>query len=270
MSVFIALLLGVVQGLTEFLPVSSSGHLVLAKHVLGIAIEDIAFEVFVHFGTLLSVLTVFNKEIVTVLKGCRAILFFRVKHASEEEQLGIKMLWWLIIGTLPAAVVGFLFKDTFEAAFAHPEFACAALIATGMLLTASRFARDTKELTAWRALGIGVAQIGAILPGISRSGTTISTGMLLGVQREQAARFSFLLAIPLILGATVLQVRDLAQDLPAANELAGIAAGTIAAYVSGLFAIRWLLAAVRNDRFSLFAYYCFAVGGIGLVTFYFI
>ncbi len=269
MTIIEAVILGIVQGLTEFLPVSSSGHLVLGKAILGIEIENITFEVFVHMGSLLAVFTLFWKDFVVLLKGVRSIFLFKFGgRANSEDEQGFKLLLLLIIGTLPAAVIGYLFKDSFEEAFHHPEFACVALIVTGLILTASKMAGSKGEqISKFQSLLIGVAQIAAIFPGISRSGTTISTAMLMGVERNQAARFSFLLVIPLILGASILQVLNLVETPPASEEIMTLIAGTIAAYVSGLFAIKWLLAVVKEGTFSRFSYYCFAIGGVGLIYF---
>ncbi|MFQ5706229.1 MAG: undecaprenyl-diphosphate phosphatase [bacterium] len=270
MSTWEAVLLGVVQGLTEFLPVSSSGHLVLGKALLGIEINNIVFEIFVHFGTLLAVLTLFKEEVFLLLKGLRALLLLRFRAnanaANNAEAQGLRLLGLLIVGTLPAAILGYLFEETFEEAFSHPEFVCGALVVTGGILLASRFAHEKQPSFSFlKAFLVGVAQVGAILPGISRSGTTISAGMLLGVQKVESARFSFLLLIPIVSGATILQSVRLLSNLPAGVELWKILVGTIAAYFSGLLAIKWLLGVVKQGRFDRFAYYCFAVGIVGLV-----
>ncbi len=268
MAIWQAALLGILQGLTEFLPVSSSGHLVLGKAILGIEIHDIAFEVFVHFGTLLAVLTIFKKDIVLLLKGLKSLLLFKSKNenSDDESREGLRLFGLLLLGTLPAATIGFIFKDTFEAAFSSPVMVCIALIVTGLILIASKFASEkVTEFSPLKAFWVGVAQVAAIFPGISRSGTTITTGMLLGVQRVEAARFSFLLAIPLILAATLLQVFELISHLPSGKELVNLLIGTVFAYLSGVFAIKWLLSIVKKGWFDRFAYYCFAVGVTGLV-----
>lgn len=274
MTYWKAALLGIIQGLTEFLPISSSGHLVLGKAILGIHIQDIVFEIFVHFGTLLAVVTVFREDILLLIKGARQLLSLqpfvkKEKMAAPEDTAGLKLLGLLFIGTLPAATIGFLFKDTFEEAFSHPAFVCVALIFTGFILLASRLAKDTKtEINFFQSLGVGVAQIAAILPGISRSGTTISAGMLFGIQREQSARFSFLLAVPLIFGATLVQSVELFSNFPSGETLLQILVGTILSYVSGLFAIKLLLKIVQKGTFDRFAYYCFAIGILGLLVIY--
>lgn len=262
-----AAILGIIQGLTEFLPVSSSGHLVLGKALFGLTIEGIAFEVFVHFGTLLAVLTIFKKEVASLLKGTKAFLLLRLtaENTDADEREGLTLLRLVVIGTLPAATIGFAFKEMFEEAFLHPEFVCGALIATGLLLLTSRFATERTPKFDWRkALLVGVAQIAAIFPGISRSGTTITTGMLAGVERTEAARFSFMLAIPLILAATALQSVELFSRFPSGSDIINLIIGTVAAYGSGLFAIKWLMRVVQHGNFDRFAYYCITLGIGGL------
>lgn len=273
MSYLEAALLGVVQGLTEFLPISSSGHLVLGKAILGIEIQDIAFEIFVHFGTLLAVLTIFKDDILLLLKGLKSLILFRIKNENrenDEPQEGLKLLGLLVVGILPAGIIGLIFKDFFEAAFSQLEVVCGALIVTGLILIASKFAQEKcNQFSVLKALWVGLAQVAAIFPGISRSGTTITAGMLAGVQRVEAARFSFLLAVPLILAATLLQTLDLISELPSGKQLLSLLIGTVTSYISGVFAIKWLLAVVKQGRFDRFAYYCFAVGILGLSIIFF-
>ncbi len=247
---------------------SSSGHLVLGQELLGVHQQGIVFEVMVHFGTLIAVLTVFRSDIVGLLKAFFGFRWLRPgRLASAALNPGYdRLLWFLIVGTLPVVVVGLLFGDTLEAAFALPRFAASMLLVTGVLLLFSRLARaPSGEMTAWRALWVGLSQVVAILPGISRSGTTIVTALFTGVNREEAVRFSFLLAIPAIAGATLLKGIELVRVTPAAGQSMNLAAGAIAAYVSGLVAIRWLLAVVRHGHLDRFGYYCIAVGGLALV-----
>jgi undecaprenyl-diphosphatase len=267
-----AVLLGVIQGLTEFLPVSSSGHLVLGKYVLGIEITDIAFEVFVHFGTLLAVITFFKEDILQLINGLKMLVLFRTRAIKEKDTNkdfeGLQLLWLLFVGTLPAAIIGFVFKDEFEKAFSHPGFVSGALIVTGLILIASKFAKEKQpKVDLPKSLIIGLAQVAAILPGISRSGTTISTALLLGVERVESARFSFLLAVVLIFGASLDQGFELISQFPSGEKLGMILVGTIAAYLSGLLALKWLMAVVQHGRFDRFAYYCFAIGISGVLYF---
>lgn len=272
MTFWEAVLLGVIQGLTEFLPVSSSGHLVLGKYVLGIEINDIAFEVFVHFGTLLALLTVFKAEVSTLFQGIRVLLHIKFSNPNEKDNTigseGLRLLGLIFVGILPAGIFGLLFKDFFEQAFSHPEFICGALIVTGLILISSRYAKEKQPQFNYRSsFLVGLAQVMAIFPGISRSGTTISIALLLGINRVESARFSFLLAIPLILGATLMQCFEMVTQFPSEDQLLKLFVGTVAAYVSGLFAIKWLLIIINKGRFDRFAYYCFALGIFGLVLF---
>ncbi len=276
MSIIEAVLLGVVQGLTEFLPVSSSGHLVLAKSILGVVDDGIAFEIFVHFGTLVAVLTVYKKDIWHIFIDLKAR--FLPKHnpnnpnyenQNNGEQQGVRLLWLIIVGTIPAALLGMLFRDVFESAFSDTVFVCFALIVTGLILTLTRLAKETKQpLNLPKSFLVGLAQVMALFPGISRSGTTISAGLFLKVQPEESARYSFLLAVPLILGVTIVKSYELWLKPPPLNQISDYLVGCAAAYLSGLWAIRWLVIVVRKGRFNRFAYYCFFVGILGLVWHY--
>ncbi|MFQ5603198.1 MAG: undecaprenyl-diphosphate phosphatase [bacterium] len=258
-----AVLLGFVQGMTEFLPVSSSGHLVLAKYFLGIEENGIAFEIFVHFGTLLAIVTVFKNDIVKIFKDTWFAVRSKNHHSEETHNAanGSTLLWLLIIGNIPGAIIGFYFRGTFENTFAYPDFVCGALIITGIILTISIFAKDKQQpLRVKQALMIGLAQVVAFFPGISRSGTTISAGLFLGIQPVDSARFSFLLAIPLILGVSLVKFFELLAAPPNMDQITTLIVGSISAYLSGLVAIKWLLGVLKKGRFSRFAYYCFAVG----------
>lgn len=272
MTFWEAVVLGLIQGLTEFLPVSSSGHLVLGKYVLGIKITDMYFEVFVHLGTLLAVMTCFRKDILELISGLKLLIPFRVSSPAIKENHkdfeGLRLLGLLIVGTLPAATLGFIFREKFEQAFSRPGFVCGALIVTGLILIATKFATESEpKFNVAKSFFVGLAQLTALLPGISRSGTTISTAMLLGIQRVESARFSFLLAIPVILGASVEQGFELIAQFPSGEKLFMIGVGTITAYLSGLFAIKWLMGLIQQGRFDRFAYYCLSIGTIGLVYF---
>ncbi|NIR52338.1 undecaprenyl-diphosphate phosphatase [candidate division KSB1 bacterium] len=266
-----AVLLGIIQGLTEFLPISSSGHLVLAEAVLGIRNNDIAFEIFAHFGTLLAVVTVFKSDFAKIFNELRTILFSRSDiQLSETKNPGIRLLTYLIVGTLPAAFIGYLLRGEIESAFARPDFVSIALIGTGIILLISRITKDpTRELTLGSSVVVGIAQVIAFLPGISRSGTTISAGLLLGVHPIESARFSFLLAVPLILGVTAYKLAELVATPPSNEEIFTLVLGCVMAYLSGLLAIKWLLGILQKNRLDLFAYYCFGVGIFGLIAYNF-
>ncbi len=270
MSLIEAVLLGLVQGLTEFLPVSSSGHLVLGKAILGVEEKGIAFEIFVHFGTLLAVLTVYRNDLLQMAKECLSFIFGRWQstpavESAQKTPNGVRLFAFILLGTIPAALLGFLFKDTFESVFSDTVFVSGALIFTGILLTSTNWASGKQlPLTGVKAFLIGLAQVIALFPGVSRSGTTITVALLFGIKPEDAAKYSFLLAIPLILAVTLLQSVELFSEPPTGAQLAQYSVGCVVAYFSGLWAIKWLIAVVQNGRFARFAWYCFALGFLGL------
>lgn len=257
-----AVLLGVVQGLTEFLPVSSSGHLVIGAQILGFEEPGIVFEVFLHLGTLVAVTLVFQRELRQMVRA----LFVppAVRRADPELTRSFRWDVNIIVATLPAVVVGLLLKDAIDRIFATVVVTYAMLAVTGILmLLTPRLIERGAEVTWPRALAIGVAQAMAIMPGLSRSGSTIFAGMLLGISRETAARFSFIMSIPAILGAAVLKLGDLLAAPPAAGDLAALAAGTLASVATGYGAIVLLLHVARRGKLFWFGYYCLAVSGLG-------
>lgn len=262
-----AVLLGIIQGLTEFLPVSSSGHLVLAQTILGVKDQGVAFEVFVHFGTLLAVLTIFFTDVINLLKAF--IMFISSPFGMSEQYKNnrdLRLLVYLFIASLPAVIVGFVFKESIEAAFEDPRLVCIALIVTALILFATFFVRRSgRPLNLSNTFTMGLAQALAIVPGISRSGSTIGFGLFLKISGDSAARFSFLLAIPAILGATVLEGSDLFTEGIDASYLIPLIAGTAAAYMSGYIAIESLLKIVRKGKLYWFAPYCLLLGVIGLI-----
>ena len=271
MNVLQALWLGVLQGATEFLPISSSGHLVLGKAIFGVHTTGVAYEVFVHFGTFLAILTIFWGDVWNILKAVGRTLRHPSPgtwHESYHEDPFFRLAILIIIGTIPILVVGFLFEQEIEAAFASPLVVSLALIVTGTFLLGTRWTRphDTR-FGMVRAFVIGLAQAFAILPGISRSGSTIAAAMYSGVERSEAARFSFLLVLPAILGATILEGAELLKTgLPSQGVLT-LLVGTLAAYCSGAIALKWLLGVIRRGRLDRFAYYCYAIGLVGLIWF---
>jgi len=253
-----AIILGIIQGLTEFLPVSSSGHLELAKAILGdtsVPKESLTFTVVLHFATALSTLVIFRKEIAQIFKG-----LFQLKW-NEEFKFSIK----IIISMLPAVVVGLLFEKQLAAFFdGNILLVGFMLLVTALLLLLADKAKNTqKEVSFSNSLLIGVSQAIAMLPGISRSGATISTAVLLGIDKTNAARFSFLMVVPLIFGKIGKDI--LGGDLGfQSSEIIPIAAGFIAAFIAGLFACKWMIALVKRSKLSYFALYC-AVVGIGAI-----
>lgn len=256
-----AIILGLVQGLTEFLPVSSSGHLVLTQELMGVEDKGVTFEILVHFGTLLSVIIYFWKR----LWGLFLSIFPPFKEEREEDR---KMIGYLAIASVPAAIVGFSpLKDHFEGAYEKPALVGLLLVLTGAILFLPRLlkTRGTKEVGIKSAITMGLGQALAILPGVSRSGSTIVSGMVSGTKSSAAAEFSFLMAIPAIAAASLLEVKDL---VTIETELLGAyIAGGVVAFLSGLAAIYAVLAAIRRGKFEYFGVYC-VIAGL-LAFFYF-
>ena len=263
-----AIILGVLQGLTEFLPISSSGHLVLAQHFLGLHEPQLFFDVMLHVGTLGAIVIVYYRELWALTKsGLGAFFspsFYQHPIQNVNRAPDLMLIWFIVLGSIPTALMGLLFKDPLEQLFGKPTIVAGMLVVTGLILQLPRLRRKTASSTLrfWHAPLIGIAQGIAITPGISRSGSTISLALLLGIAPNIAARYSFLLSIPAILGAALLQLRDVTEIVTAP---AVIVAGTLASFVVGYVALRVLLAMLNRGRFSVFSYYCFAVGLVALV-----
>jgi undecaprenyl-diphosphatase len=267
MDIYNAIILGLIQGLTEFLPVSSSGHLVLGKALLGIHEQGIAFEVFVHFGTLLAVLTVFFHELwKIILSPFRSPCLFSGLARKYFTDSHFQMFIYLFIGTIPAGLVGLLFKDRIELAFSSPRITSLMLFCTGLILLSTvKIRNGNKDLSIPKVVLIGLVQAVAILPGISRSGSTISAGLHLKLNGERAATFSFLLAVPAILGATILNLKQVIETGITGEYFIILATGSISAYISGYLAIETFLKLVRTGKLFWFAPYCILVGLVGLI-----
>lgn len=245
-----AMLLGIVQGLTEFLPVSSSGHLVLFQQWLPVEGDHVAFDLALHIGTLLPVFIVYRDDLRRI-----------VRDAVEGQgpwlkRDGIRLLLFLVVGSVPTALIGLLFEDWFEAAFSNPLSVGIAFAVTGTVLFATRWARPGEHTVAtmkpWQAVAVGVAQGLAITPGVSRAGSTIAAGMFIGLRRDLAARYSFLLSIPAISGAFLLKLDDVHAS---GMQLGPLAVGFVSAAVSGYLALRVLLRLVDRGDFGRFAWY---------------
>jgi undecaprenyl-diphosphatase len=266
-----ATFLGVVQGLTEFLPVSSSGHLVMFQHLLGLHSPELLFDVVVHGGTLLAVLLVYGEDLWEILRESLLATaeIFRNGNvpAVWRSRPYFRLAAYLLIGTVPAAVVGFLFQDTLEQAFASLLSVGGMLLVTGTVLFGTKRAkgpgRELEHLSLRDSLLIGAAQSLALLPGISRSGITIAAGLFCGLKRDLAARFSFLLSMPAILGAHVLQAYKARESLGAIDPLPFLLGG-LTALVTGYIALRFLLRVVHKGKLHHFSYYCWTVGTIVL------
>jgi len=256
MELWQAAILGVVQGLTEFLPISSSGHLVLGQRLLGFTEPALMFDIAVHVGSLVAVVAVFWRDLWRILRG----LFIWGEDADARQ--GRRLLMLVIAGSIPTALLGLFLKDIFESMFTSLLTVGLALLVTGWLLMATAMVRRGKrglsKMGVGRALIVGLAQGMAITPGISRSGATISIALLLGIDRRLAAHYSFVLSIPAILGALLLQLHDMGA--PTASQTAPMIVGLVAAALSGYVALRILLRVVQAGHLHWFAPYCFAVG----------
>lgn len=258
MDIIESIILGLIQGLTEFLPVSSSGHLEIAKVILGdtsVPQESLTFTVVLHFATALSTLVIFRKEVAEIFRG-----LFQFKW-NEQTQFSLK----IIASMIPAVIVGLLFEEQLEAFFGGKILLVGTmlLVTAVLLLLADRAKHTDKKVSFTNAVIIGISQAIAMLPGISRSGATISTSVLLGVDRTKAARFSFLMVVPLIIGKVA---KDLMSgEINFSNaEIAPLTAGFIAAFVSGLLACTWMISLVKKSKLSYFAIYCAIVGLIAI------
>lgn len=260
MSIFEAIILGIIQGLTEFLPVSSSGHLELAKVILGddsLPEESMLMTVVLHAATALSTIVVFRKDIVDLVKG-----LFQFKNNDE-----FKFSLNIVLSMIPAAVVGVLFDEEIETFFGGKILLVGSmlLLTAILLLLADKAKKTDRKVGGGQAIIIGVAQAIAILPGISRSGATISTSVLLGIDREKAARFSFLMVVPLILGKMAKDILDGAFDVITGSALT-YGVGFAAAFLTGVLACTWMIKLVKNSQLKYFAFYCMLVG-IGAIIY---
>lgn len=258
MTALESILLGLLQGLTEFLPVSSSGHLTIGKEILGISAPDLSFEIVVHAATVLSTIVVFRKDIVRLLSG-----FFRFRMNAETDYT-LK----IFVSMIPVLIVGLFFKDHVEAIFGSGLLIVGiCLIFTALLLTVSSYVKPKeKKLSYKNVFIIGLAQAVAVLPGLSRSGFTIATGMMCGIKKDQIARFSFLMALIPILGEAFLEL--ISGELTASEsgvDALVLTLGFISAFVSGLFACKVMINLVKKTKLVGFAIYCAAVGAICII-----
>ena len=265
MGILDAIILGIVQGVSEFLPISSSGHLVLLQNILTPGPHSIMFDLAVHVGTVLSIITVYRKSLFQVLKDVFQAISKRQKNA------GLMLAFLVVVANVPTAIIGFGFKDQFESLFSNLTAVGIGFFVTGVLLFLTKKksgpendkALDMHDfsgvgnLNIWRALLIGVAQGMAIAPGISRSGSTIAAALLAGVDRKTAAMFSFILSIPPILGASLLELKDATAQ--GEMQMTVMLAGFFFAYVSGLIGLKVILKFVKKGRLEIFSYYLWAL-----------
>ena len=260
MEIINAIILGIIQGLTEFLPVSSSGHLEIAKAILGenkVGEESLLMTLVLHFATALSTIIIFRKDILEILSG---LLQFK---NNDYFWFSLK----IVLSMIPAAFVGVFFNDEIEALFGGAlTLVGSMLLVTGLLLfLADKAKASAKKVGIKHAILIGISQAIAILPGISRSGATISTAVLLGIDKEKAARFSFLMVVPLIFGKMAKDI--LSGDIQyETTTFIPLVIGFIFAFLTGMFACKWMIKLVKSSQLKYFAYYCFAIGGIVIAT----
>lgn len=261
MDLLYAIFLGILQGATEFLPISSSGHLALAEHYLGFRETGLAFDVALHLGTLLSILIYFRNDF--ILMG-KALLF--MKTGTDDAYRLRKLAFFIVLATIPGVCAGLLLGEASESFLRQPVYVATALGVVGLFLLwgekSGRHARDFQSITLKDAVLIGLSQALAIIPGVSRSGITMTTGLFRGLNRQAVARFSFLLSAPIIFGAGVYKIPEIFKDGLTNGNFPFYAAGFISAALSGYFFIAFLLKFVRTRTFEIFAYYRFAIAAI--------
>ncbi len=265
MDIIQGIIIGIVQGLTEFLPVSSSAHLIFIQNLLGVE-SSLAFDTFLHLGSLLAVLIYFRADIIKMIEAWILSIGDILQHRFREGFYSDpykRLSWYVIIATIPVGIAGVLFESHVDALFAGALYVPAFfLFVTGTILYLSqrmasgRF--DMAHVGWFQALFMGLGQACAIMPGLSRSGTTIAAGLVIGLDKEFAAKFSFILSIPAIFGAFVLQLKDIGLSM--SGDGAAIILGFFAAFISGYFAIKWLIDLIQNKNLDIFSYYCWIVG----------
>ena len=273
MTLLEAIFLGILQGLTEFLPVSSSGHLVLAQKYLELNEPLVFFDVMLHVGTLAAVLVVYRGAIARLVLGGFSTFgdkqFYRKPIVTVRSSQELRFIWLILLGSIPTGIIAVLFKTQLESLFNEVRLVSMMLILTGIILQLPRLRKqDTdstdstiEKLKTWHAPLIGIAQGCAITPGISRSGSTISLALFLGIPAKTAAEYSFLLSVPAILGAVALKISDIGDTT---ISIYIMAAGMLTSFIVGYIALRFLLVMLNRGKFSLFSYYCIALGVISL------
>ena len=264
MNLLDAIILGIVQGLTEFLPVSSSGHLVFAEKILNVEAHNLVFEVLVHVGTLLAVVIYYRNRLLDMILAIWHAVFRKEK--TESDQKNLRLVLYLIVGTIPAVIFGFALKDLIEKAFDSPKWVSFEFLITAAILISTHWAKDLgRPIDVGKSLWIGIAQAISIMPAISRSGATIATGLFAGMKKEEAADFSFLLSIPAIAGAAVLDIPDFLKDLSNRELISNYAIGAVIAGIIGYASIAILLKIVKTGKFFYFGVYCAVIGILGLL-----
>ena len=271
MDLLQAILLGILQGISEFLPISSSGHLVLAQSLFGREMETgITFEIVVHFGSFCSIVLYYRKLIAEIIRDVfTSITPNGIKSGMYRTNPNVKFALFILISMIPAMIVGFTLRDAIEELFLNPFFVSCMLIVTGTLLFSTRFVGQTDgKVNTLRSILMGIAQAFAIIPGISRSGSTISIGLFSGVNREEAANFSFLMVLPVLAGAMLVAMLDLMETGIETAAVLVLVAGFLASFISGYFALSYLVSLLKREKFFYFSYYCWAVGLAGIIYFF--
>lgn len=265
MNFFYAIFLGLLQGITEFLPISSSGHLALVESFLGIEEAGLTFDVALHLGTLVGVIIYFRRDFILMFRA-----LVKLRQLSAEERSQRLLALYVCLGTIPAVIAGYVLKDAAETVFRAPVLIAGTLAGAGLLLLLAdkwgTHQRPMKSLGIIDVVIIGFAQAIALVPGVSRSGITMTAGLMRGLNRMSAARFSFLLSAPVILGAGVYNLPAIIRQGSEAGQQGFYLAGFIAAAVSGYLVIAFLLRFVQSHSFAVFAYYRFVLAGLVLLT----
>jgi undecaprenyl-diphosphatase len=269
MTIVEAIIIGLIQGATEFLPISSSGHLILVPHLLKMTQPTLAVIAIVHLGTLVAVLIYFWRDIITIVKAVLEGLLYKRPFETPEARLG----WYVVVGSIPAAIVGLSLADYFDTVLGTPLVAALLLLLTAILLIiGERLLTGKKDLAGmtWGdAIFIGLSQTLALLPGVSRSGSTITAGLMRGLDRTLSARYSFLLGIPPILGAGLLSTIDIIEGANTMAQIPTLAAAFLAAAISGYACIHFLLTWLRQRSLYIFAIYCVAFSLVNLALLWF-
>ncbi len=265
MDILQAIIIGIVQGLTEFLPISSSAHLIFIQKALGVE-SSLAFDTFLHLGSLIAVIWFFHGDIFRMLRAWWLSIGDIIQHRFRRglyEDPYKRLAWYVILASVPVGIVGILFESNVEALFGGSLYVPAFfLFVTGTILYLSQRMNsgniDFANLSAKESLFMGLGQACAILPGLSRSGTTIAAGLVIGLNKEFAAKFSFILSIPAILGASLVQIKDIGMALD--TNFLSIILGFFAAFLAGYIAIKWVLELIEKKSLDIFSYYCWVAG----------
>ncbi len=264
-------IIGILQGITEFLPISSSGHIVMAQAILGDELEmGMTMNIITHFGTLFSIIIYFHKELRELVISFFEILkqpIQKFKRWDEDEKLRFNV--YILVSMIPAGVAGFTIRGPLDSAFSNPIGVSIMLLLTGFLLFATKFfGMGEQKLTLKNTFLIGCAQALALIPGVSRSGTTIAAAVFLNINRNDIAQFTFIMMLPVVAGATLVEMMGLTSDATTADMIPHLIIGFFASLVSGYYALKYLIILFKSKGIHYFAYYCWAVGLLGIIYFY--